>query len=625
MKIRLTGDISEIIAGAKILFENSISDEGKEITVTQKTGSDLVVTGDGIVFDKRCHFFRGLGLLMEKLEDGVTDFEIRQKPNFDMNGPMFDVSQGNAAFNIPTLKKILRQLSLMGIDMIMLYSEDSLEVQNQPYFGYMRARYTESEMKEIDDYAYELGIEVIPCIQTLAHMPDPLRWNVFRPIKDYAECLLVGNDKTYEFLRDLIISATRPLRSKRIHIGMDEAYNLGRGHYLEHNGYREPIEIMKEHLERVMKIINDLGLEPMMWGDMYFRHLGGVANCIGKKIPDSVKDAVPQGMSAVYWDYYRLKEQDYADRIDVYKKLGAPVVFAGGCWTWVGFSLSWTKTLRVTNASLAACKKAGIRNVFMTTWGDNGAEALIHTNLIGCQLFAEHGYNETVDMGEFAKRFEFCTGGKLEDFEALEYLDRTPQTDSLDDPSEYNSSKYLMWQDLLTGICDYNIRGFELDAHYGKLEKRLEKAIGNNGWFDGVFEFSTAAAHVLAKKSQMGLRLTEAYKAGDKAALKNFADVELPDLIERFKELRKVHMKNWFELYKPFGWDVMDMRYGSLIARTDSAIKEIKMYLDGELDRIEELEAERLEYISYPDKHGPVKYLNYFGDIVSPSRIAPKC
>ena len=42
-------------------------------------------------------------------------------------------------------------------------------------------------------------------------------------------------------------------------------------------------------------------------------------------------------------------------------------------------------------------------------------------------------------------------------------------------------------------------------------------------------------------------------------------------------------------------------------------------------ERIEELEAERLEYISYPDKKGPIKYLNYFGDIVSPSRIAPKC
>ena len=130
---------------------------------------------------------------------------------------------------------------------------------------------------------------------------------------------------------------------------------------------------------------------------------------------------------------------------------------------------------------------------------------------------------------------------------------------------------------------------------------------------------------MLAKKSQMGLRLTEAYKAGDRAALENFAKVELPELIERFKNLRKVHMKNWFELYKPFGWDVMDMRFGSLITRINSAIEEIEMYLDGRLQKIEELEVERLEYINYGGRGGPVKYLNYFGDIVSPSRIAPKC
>lgn len=623
MKFNLIGDVSQVIDGAKELF--CICEDGVTVSVTQKAGSDLIVTKNSIVFDRPCHFFRGLGLIAENLYRGNTDFEIKETPYFDMNGPMFDVSQGNAAFTVPVIKKILRQLALMGLDMFMLYSEDSLEVQNQPYFGYMRARYSEAEMKEIDDYAYMLGIEVIPCIQTLAHMPDPLHWNIYRPIKDYAECLLVGEDKTYEFLRDLILSASRPLRSKRIHIGMDEAYNLGRGHYLEKHGYREPIVIMKEHLERVMEILDELGLEPMMWGDMYFRHLGGAAECIGKPIPQNVKDAVPKGMSPVYWDYSDRSVEDYIKRIEVYKNLDAPTVYAGASWAWVGYSLSWSKTLKSTNNALTACKKAGIRQVMMTTWGDNGVEALMHINIAGCQLYAEHGYNETVDVNRLAERFEFCTGARLADFEALELLDRTPVVEGIEDPSHYNCSKYLMWQDILTGICDYNIRGFELDKHYEAVEKRLSAAVGNSGWYGGLFEYSAAAAHVLAKKSQMGLRLTEAYKAGNRAALENFAKVELPELIERFKNLRKVHMKNWFELYKPFGWDVMDMRYGSLITRINSAIEEIEMYLDGRLQKIEELEAERLEYINYGGKGGPVKYLNYFGDIVSPSRIAPKC
>jgi hypothetical protein len=39
------------------------------------------------------------------------------------------------------------------------------------------------------------------------------------------------------------------------------------------------------------------------------------------------------------------------------------------------------------------------------------------------------------------------------------------------------------------------------------------------------------------------------------------------------------------------------------------------------MERIEELEEERRYYGGQP---GSIRYLNFFGDIVSPSRIAPK-
>ena len=307
--------------------------------------------------------------------------------------------------------------------------------------------------------------------------------------------------------------------------------------------------------------------------------------------------------------------------MDLHQQLTENVIFAGGIWTWIGFSLAWNKTLITTAAALDTCKKLGVREVFMTVWGDNGTECLANTTLIGCQLFAEHQYSDKLDYEKLKKRFAFCTGGRVEDFENLELLDKTPQNEGFEDPSNYNSSKYLMWQDILTGLCDKNIEGWEIDAHYKKLAETLKPAIERNGQFGGMFEFSYNVANVLSVKSQMGLRLTAAYKAGDKAALKNFADVELPDLKARMRELRRVHMENWFELYKPLGWDIMDMRYGSLFTRIDSAIEEINMYLDGKLDRLEELEEERL---AYNGVEGSIKYLNYFGDIVSPSRIAPK-
>ena len=88
----------------------------------------------------------------------------------------------------------------------------------------MRGKYTEAELRECDDYADLFGIEMIPCIQTLAHLYEPLRWKgVYGDITENATTLLPGEKQTYEFIRHLIEAASKPFRTKRIHIGMDEA------------------------------------------------------------------------------------------------------------------------------------------------------------------------------------------------------------------------------------------------------------------------------------------------------------------------------------------------------------------------------------------------------------------
>ena len=56
---------------------------------------------------------------------------------------------------------------------------------------------------------------------------------------------------------------------------------------------------------------------------------------------------------------------------------------------------------------------------------------------------------------------------------------------------------------------------------------------------------------------------------------------------------------------KPFGWEVLDIRYGGVLARIDSSIERITDYLDGRINKIEELEQERL-YFDGADRPGGV-------------------
>ena len=118
--------------------------------------------------------------------------------NYDAFGVMLDMSR-NAVMSVEALKKYFAILKKMGYNCVMLYTEDTYEVEGEPYFGYMRSRYSEKDMRELDDYADMFGIEMIPCIQTLAHLQEVVKWTgVYRDITDYDACLLVGEEKTYD-------------------------------------------------------------------------------------------------------------------------------------------------------------------------------------------------------------------------------------------------------------------------------------------------------------------------------------------------------------------------------------------------------------------------------------------
>lgn len=626
MNYKFYGDVECLQAGIAELsseFGITLGDGGYEFEVTKKDAPCLEVSLDGkkgkIAYFEKCQFFRALGLAVEHITDGEEKFEIVEQPQFTMNGPMIDISQGNSALNFESVKECIRLLAKMGLNMLMLYCEDSFECKEQPYFGYMRARYTQDELRALDEYADMLGVEMIPCVQTLAHLPDTLRWKCFRNISDYDACLLVGEDETYKFIEDIVKAAVAPFKTKKVNILMDEALNLGRGQYLDKNGYKDPSEIMKQHLDRVMVIIDKLGLQPYMASDMFYCVYGTRKYRQETPVPDYVKEMVPKNMTVMYWDYYSLTPEKYEMVIDSHFDLHDKVLFMGGIWTWIGYSLAWEKTLITTEYGLNASKKKGIKEVVLTTWGDNGTESLIPTTYIGLQLYAEHGYAEKFDYEKFKKRFAFCTGGNVEDFENLELLDKTPDVLHLPDHSNYNPSKWIMWQDILTGLGDKNIEGVAMNAHYETVAELLKKAVGRNGRFDYIFEYSYLAARVLAVKSEMGIRLTKAYKAGDKAELKKFAEEYLPDLYNRVVELRAYHKECWFRIYKAFGWDVMDMRYGSLLIRITSAIEQVSAYLDGKYEKIEELEEERRYFDGI---EGPIRYMNGYARIVSPSRIS---
>ena len=246
------------------------SEDGISVTVKQcGDGISIVknISEIQICYGKKNELFRAFSLVSDA-HDGNPEYT--EKAKYKELCVMADMSR-NGVMNISSVKRYLRYLAIMGFNSMMLYTEDTYEVPEYPYFGHLRGRYTQAELKELDDYAYSLGIELIPCIQTLAHFTAVKRWNFFNEINDVNDILLTEDSRTYAFIDAMLRSVATCFRSKKINLGMDEAHMLGLGKYLDKHGYHPRSEIMLKHLNEVVKLCNKYGFKPMIWSDMFFR------------------------------------------------------------------------------------------------------------------------------------------------------------------------------------------------------------------------------------------------------------------------------------------------------------------------------------------------------------------
>lgn len=605
MKLWFEGDIAPLLPGIEALADElgiRLEQEGMPVKV-ELAGEGIEVSceeGRGYIRYGQTHqFYRGLGLLVQNIRKRPV-FHIAERQQFDLVGPMFDLSR-NAVLTIDSFKTMLNKMALMGLNTVMLYMEDTYEIQGEPYFGYMRGRYSQQELREIDDYAAQFGIEAFPSIQTLAHLEEFLKWEPVSHYKDTKGALLVGEDRTLKLVERMIESVTAPFRSRKIHIGMDEAEELGRGKYLDRNGYSSRFDIMTSHLEKVLEIVRGQGLEPMMWSDMFLKLASGNGAeyyDVDTTIPEEMQRRIPKDVDMVYWDYVHTEAEDYEQLVAKHRPLGSKLAFAGAVWIFNTFGVNYGLSLQASDTALQVCKKEGIREVYATMWGDDGNEGNPFAALLGLQLYAEHAYSaERPEWEHLAERVKFCAGIEADSYLMMKDLDETPGAEP-DNRVQSNPSKFLLYQDVLLGLFDHQIEGLELAAHYETLKRRLSERRMADPAAAAMLEIPEKLCAVLKRKSLIGIELKNAYDNNDKAALTRIADKELPVIAQAVKELRAAHRAAWYRMFKPFGWEVLDIRYGGLVNRLESAALRLLDYTEGRIARIEELEQERLPYSS---------------------------
>lgn len=572
----------------------------KELTVTAcKSSNNSISINDGkceIEYSDKVYFFRALSLLGQNIDKPV--FLKSESKKIKSMGMQLDLSR-NAVLTVDSLKKYMDYMALMGMNTLYLYIEDIFEVSDRPHFGYLRGRYSASELKEIDDYGYNYGIEVIPSIQTLGHHYQYLKSEESNDVKDTAGELLVDYEATYEFIESMIKAVTEPLRTGRIVIGMDETHTLGLGNYLKKNGYENPQDIFLRHLNRVYEITDKLGLEGIMYSDMFFNMVSDSHYYYDKNadISEDTINKIPKQATLIYWHYgEEYGCDDYM--LEKHMKLGRKIIFYGGTWTWSGHLPETVYALDCTKLALKACDKYGVDEAVVTVWGDNGNECNHFYSLLTAQYAAEYSYGNEENYRE---RFKFITGAEPEEFENM-----SAYQNIFDKGIEYKTfmerfhGKTLFYQDILLGKADLCLKEQPMSSHYGEYAKKFEKYSERESVWKPHYEYISVIFRLLERKCYVAEKLQDAYKSGNRDELNKIYNILKDELLVITENCHKMHKKLWFEYNKPFGWEVLDIRYAGIKARTVTAYERIGQYLNGEINKIEELEEERLPYTFSP-------------------------
>ncbi|KAF9294351.1 hypothetical protein BGZ88_003994 [Linnemannia elongata] len=563
-----------------------------------------------VKYQRKIEAFRSLGRILgaSRQIQGPDPEKTRsllnytEKATFENLTVMIDCSRGGV-LKQSSVFSMMRNCALMGINMMQLYTEDTYEMEGETFFGYLRGGYTRQELIHMDDYADALGIELVPCIQTLGHLGQMLQWPKYHIYRDTNEVLLANWDETYNFIERMITTISSPLRSKRIHVGLDEAAGVGEGRYRQIFGYEDPTRVFLHHLKRVQDICKRLELKPMIWSDMLFtlaNKNNSLAGYYDGGTPQ-LTDNLPPDIDLVYWDYYHTASESYANKIEQHRELGClnPWV-ATAAWTWNRFWCALPFSFATIQASCQAAKLdskpdaqgvigKNVRNMMITIWGDEGHECDMFSALPAMYYFADHGYTQDaeIDLDRLKNCFEGVCGAKFDDWVYASKIDQVMDSDTpltLKTHFAPNTSKYLLWEDPFLAHISPQYAMMNLETHYGEIAQNLSKMIDHNKETfpeNERLRMAYLVAQVLTLKCHLHSRMTIAYRSGDRQELCDLTEGRLVDLQVAVDQLWKYHRSLWHKTNKPFGWEVVEMRYGGLRTRLLTMRDRILEYLEG--------------------------------------------
>lgn len=323
------------------------------------------------------HALATLAQLIRQYGRSIPALRIVDWPSVAVRGVMLDVSRDRVP-TMDTLRETIDLLASLKINHLQLYTEHTFAYAGHEDVWRDASPITPGELREIDTYAHERGIEVSanqncfghlhrwfrhPRYAALAEIPPGVESWTFetddgRAFTKHGPFSLCPTDpRSIELVRDMLDQLLPCVRSALVNIGCDEAFDVGQGRSRDAVAARGRAAVYFDHVRAVDQIVRAHGKRSMYWADIALRH------------PDLLHLA-PAGTIALVWGYEGDAPFDASGQ--KLAGLGAPFWVCPGTSTWCSF----VGRTSVRRANLSAAASAAMRHGaggFLTTdWGDLG-------------------------------------------------------------------------------------------------------------------------------------------------------------------------------------------------------------------------------------------------------------
>jgi len=340
---------------------------------TVRVGADLPAEGyelrigrDGIELDAadEAGAFYGRATLAQLAATADPNGEvpvltIRDWPDLPVRAVMLDVSRDKVP-TMATVRDLVARLASWKVNQVQLYVEHTFAYAGHEEVWADASPFTPDEIRELDAWCAAHHVELVANQNCLGHMGRWLRHDRYRPLAMEPEgftdqlgrtrgpmTIDPANPGSLDLVRDLLGQLLPSFTSTRVHIGLDEPWEM-------------PDERVGEYLDWVRRLAATpelAGRELLVWGDIVAGHPERLAR-------------LPEHVTICEWGYEEWWPFD--ERAATYAATGTPF------WVCPGTS-SWTTILgRTTNmrgdcvAAAEAAAAHGGTGFLNTDWGDQG-------------------------------------------------------------------------------------------------------------------------------------------------------------------------------------------------------------------------------------------------------------